>query len=125
MRKVLNSFLDLDDFVISAKLYITNYTLIEIAQKKGSSSQQYIFKTFRSNFHTTKDQKIILQTFYQFNNLKCQYLQIYDHFSFISKDDDTTSLFFIPKRINFASALKGTEKLYYTLCFLISHPHSK
>ena len=45
-------------------------------------------------------------------------------YSFVSKEAETTSLFFRSKRTNLVLVLKGIENVYLTFPFSIFHPHS-
>lgn len=76
--------LDFDDYNDIALLKQTKYTKLTIGSRKSKSSQKYIFKTFNFICGSSKWQKIILETFYQINSLKCQYLQCYNSISFVS-----------------------------------------
>ena len=84
MKKPIKDILDLDEYTITEELPPNNYTTLTIAQKKNSPNPKYLCKTFKLNCNTSKAQKTVIETFYQINNQKYQYLQCYNHYSFLS-----------------------------------------
>lgn len=84
MKKCNYSLIDLKNYTISTQLSGNKYTTVNICQKNISPWKRYIFRTFHFNCINPNMQKIVLQTFYQINSQKNQYLQSYKGFSFIS-----------------------------------------
>ena len=61
-----------------------NLTALGFTKKKASPSKEYIFKIFKFECNTPKEQKIVLETFYQISNRKNQYILSYKQISFSS-----------------------------------------
>ena len=86
MKKAFKDFLDLDLYTKLNKIGGSKCTEIYLVQKIKSPSPKYIFKTFILNGNTSQIQKTVLETFYQINFPKYQYLLCYHHYSFLSLD---------------------------------------
>ncbi|KAK8837523.1 choline dehydrogenase 6 [Tritrichomonas musculus] len=78
----LDSFIDFGEFGDFQQFPNADSTSLAISRKNYSPSQPYIFKIFNFTCYSSKNQKIILNTFYQTSNHKLQYLKSYTRLSF-------------------------------------------
>lgn len=82
MKKNLNLFLDFDEFNFFPIKSFSKYTALYTGLKKSSPSKRYFIKIFKLSSLEAKIQDTILQTFYENNSQKIQYLICYKHLSF-------------------------------------------
>ena len=75
-------------------------TKLVTSQKNISPTHKYLFKIFQFNCYSPKEQKIILDTFYQISRKKSQYLRSYNFlsFSYGSKLKPTFSMKYISSK---------------------------
>lgn len=95
-----NNFINFDDFKEFNIINENQSTKIVTSQKYFSKSQKYLFKIFHFGCHSSKEQKIILDTFYHISKKKNQYLQSYNRLSFFYKSEfhPTFSMKYIPSK---------------------------
>lgn len=95
---MINSFTSLiyfNEYSILESVHDTKYATMTIVEKKNSPNTKYIFKKFKFNCNSPKQQKIITETFSHISKLKNQYLQCYKKYSFLSLDSKFNTTFSI------------------------------
>ena len=77
------SYINYDEFEEFEDIAQTKYSKIVTSQKFFLPTRKYIFKIFQYECYSSKDQKLILDTFFQISKRRSPYIQSYKHISFI------------------------------------------
>lgn len=95
-----NNYIDFGEFDEFDLISENKSAKVFISSKKSRPSKNYIFKIFQFECFSSRDQKIILETFYHISRKKCQYLLSYSHlsFSYDSKFNPTFSMKYISSK---------------------------